>query len=100
MLVGGVVGDEIRDDRGAPPVRLGKEGLEVGHAAVEGRHGGEVRDVVSVVPQGGGKEGEEPDATDAEVRDVVEAVDQPPEVAGPVVVRVLESLDVDLVEDG
>ena len=47
-----------------------------------------VGDVVAVVAQGRGEEGQEPEAGDAEVLEVVEARDQAGEVADAVVVGV------------
>ena len=58
-----------------------------------------VGDVVAVVAQGRGKEGEEPEAGDAEVLEVVEFGEEAGEVADAVGVRVHEGADVDLVDD-
>jgi hypothetical protein len=95
-----VIHDEVRDHPEPAPVRLGDEGLEVRHLAVERRDLLEVSDVVAVVPERRRIEGQEPQAVDAQVLNVVQAIGEPREVADAVVVRVLEGLDVDLVEDG
>jgi hypothetical protein len=60
----------------------------------------EVADVVAAVAQGRLVEGQQPEAVDAEPLEVVELVDQAPEVAEAVVVAVLEAADGQLVEDG
>src|SRR5439155_26956859 len=59
----------------------------------------EVGDVVAAVAQGRGVHRQQPEAVDAEPRQVVELVGQPDEVAGAVVVAVEEAAQVDLVED-
>ena len=100
MLVRRVVHDEVRDHPEPAAVRLGDEGLEVRHLAVERGDLVEVGDVVAVVPERGRKERKEPQAVDAQILDVVQAGGEAREVADAVVVRVLERLDVHLVEDG
>ena len=73
VLVRRVIHDEVRDDPEPAPVRLGDEGLEVRHLAVERRDLLEVGDVVAVVPERRRIEGQEPQAVDAQVLDVVQA---------------------------
>ncbi len=58
-----------------------------------------VGDVVAVVAQGRGEEGQEPEAGDAEVLQVVESRDEAGEVADAVAVGVLKGADVQLVDD-
>ena len=58
-----------------------------------------VRDVVAVVLERRGKEGQQPEAGDAEILQVVELLRQALEVADAVVVAVEERLDVRLVDD-
>ncbi len=77
--------DEVAHVVDRPVVRLDRE---------------EVRDVVAAVAQRRPVEGQQPDAVDAEPLQVVELVDQPAEVAGPVAVSVEEGAGVNLVEDG
>ena len=59
----------------------------------------EVRDVVAAVAQRARVERQQPDAVDADLLQVVELVGEPAEVAGAVVVAVVEAAQVDLVED-
>ena len=59
-----------------------------------------VGDVVAVVAIRGWVEGLQPDAGDAEARQIVEPAHQPFEVADAVAVRVLILLDVQAVDDG
>ncbi len=68
--------------------------------AVAGVDVGVIGDVVAVVPQGRGVEGQQPDGGDAQVLEVVEPLGQAAEVADAVAVAVLEGADVDLVDDG
>ncbi|MNX75929.1 hypothetical protein D3C86_1074200 [compost metagenome] len=95
-----VVEHQVRDDSQVAFLGLLHEALEV----VEGPQVRVdvlvVRDVVAVVPQRRGIHGQDPDAVDPQVLDVVEPARQPDEVAQPVPVAVLEGSDRDLVEDG
>src|SRR6516165_1997996 len=81
-------------------MRLLDELAEVVDRPVIRVEGEEVRDVVTAVAQRRLVHRQEPEAVDAEPFQVVELVDQSPEVARAVVVAVEESADVDLVEDG
>jgi hypothetical protein len=100
VLIRGVVHHEIGDDAQSPRVRGVEELLEVLDRTVRGMDRVEVRDVVPVVPERRRVHRQDPQAVDAELLDVVEALGQSREVADPVAVAVLVGLDVDLVEDG
>ena len=100
VLVAGVVHDQVGDDADAPAVRLLDELDGVGQVAVLGQDGEEVADVVAAVAQGRLVEGQQPEAVDAEPLQVVELVGEAAEVAGAVVVGVVEAAHEDLVEDG
>ena len=93
-----VVHDEVGDDAHAALVRLLDERLEVVDVPVVGVDAEEVGDVVAAVAERRLVHRQEPDAVDAEPLQVVELLDQPAEVAGAVVVAVVEAADVDLVE--
>jgi hypothetical protein len=80
-------------------LRLAHELLEVGHRAVLRMHAVVVGDVVAVVLERRGIEGQQPQRRHAEIADVVELRGEPLEVAHAVVVRVEERLDVHLVDD-
>ena len=99
VLVGGVVDAELDEDLHVALVGGCEEALEVFDGAVAGVDGSVVGDVVAVVAEGRGIEGEEPEAGDAEVLEVVEAGDEPGEVADAVCVGVLEGADVEFVDD-
>ena len=73
--------------------------LEVVEGAVAGIDVDVVGDVVAVVAQGRGEEGEYPEAGDAEVLEVVEFGEQAGEVADAVGIGVHERTDVELVND-
>ena len=100
VLVAGVVHHHVGDDPHVAPVRLLDQLHHVAQRAVLGQHGEEVADVVAAVAQRRLVEGQEPDAVDAEPLQVVELVDEAPQVAGAVVVGVGETADEHLVEDG
>jgi hypothetical protein len=89
-----VVDDELDHDLEIAGVGFVEELLEVGDGAVGGVDADVVRDVVAVVAEGGGEEGEEPEAGDAEFLEIAL------EVADAVGVGVREGADVDLVDDG
>jgi hypothetical protein len=99
MLVGGVVDHQVGDDPHTPRVgRLGQR-LEVGDGAEGGMDLAEFGDVVAVVLQGGGVDGHQPEAVDAQLLEVVELGSQADQVAVAVAAGVVEPPDVDLVED-
>ena len=100
MLVGRVIHDQIGDDAQAAGVGRVEKSLEVLDGAVGGMDAVEIGDVVAVVAQGRRVHGQDPQAVDAEVPYVVQALGQPGEVSDAVPVGVAERLDVDLVEDG
>jgi hypothetical protein len=99
VLVGGVVQHELRHDLETAAVRLAQEGPEVAQRSVVGVDLGVVRDVVAVVAQRRGVEGQQPERVDAEVLQVVELRRQAAQVADPVAVAVVEGGDAELVED-
>ena len=99
VLVGGVVDDELDQDLHVALVCGGEEELEVFDGSIAGVDGGVVGDVVSVVTERRGEEGEEPEAGDAEILQVIEAGDETGEVADAVCVGVLKGTDVEFVDD-
>ena len=100
MLVGSVVDHEVGDDPDAAGVGGLGQRLEVGDGADRGMDLAEIGDVVAVVLQGRGVDGHEPEAVDAQLLEVVELGSQADQVAVAVAVGVVETPDVDLVEDG
>ncbi len=94
-----VVHDEVGDHAQAALVRLLDEELEVVDRPVVRVDRIEVGDVVAAVAKRARVEGQQPDAVDADLLQVVELVGEPDEVAGAVVVPVEEPAQVDLVED-
>ena len=99
VLVAGVVHHEVGDDADAAGVRLRDELGELRQRAELGQHRLVVGDVVPAVTERGGVEGRQPQAVDAEPLQVVEALDQPGEVAGTDPLRVAEGAHQHLVED-
>lgn len=100
MLIRGVVEDELGDDAQAPALGLAQETLEVVEGPVIGVDVEIVGNVVAVVPQRGGIEGEKPQRGDSEILKIIELLGQPREVALPVGIPVEERPDVQLVDDG
>jgi len=100
VLVRGVCQHQLGDDLQPAAVRFAQEEPEVAQCPVGGVDLAVIRDVVAVVAQRRGVEGQQPDGGDAELLDVVELLDQAPEVADPVAVAVSERPHMALVEDG
>jgi hypothetical protein len=100
MLVGRVVHDEI-DDHLEPTVPRGSDQC---HEPPEGSqpviHAVVVADVVAVVSVRRGIEGHEPQTTDPDAGQVVDALGQSIDVTDPVIVPVEERLDIEAVDDG
>jgi hypothetical protein len=95
-----VVDHEVGDDPDAA-IPCGSHELdEVAEAAEPRVDRVVVGDVIAVVAVRRGIEGHQPEAGDAEAREVVHPPGEPVEVADPVTVSVLEELRVDAVEDG
>src|SRR5919206_1722486 len=99
MFAGGVVDDEV-GEHAQPPIagvtdRL-REVAQVPEPRVDAQI---VRDVVSVVTVGRRVQRHQPQAGGAERGHVVEALDQPGEIAAPVAVGIGEGLDVEAVDD-
>jgi hypothetical protein len=95
-----VIEHQFDDDAQPAAVRGVEETFEILERAVARVNLAVVRDVVAVVAQGRRKEGEEPEAGDAERLDVFELVDQPRKVTDAIVIRVVEGLDRQFVDDG
>ena len=95
-----VVGDEVDDDADAEGVGVLDEVDEVAERPVPLVHAVEIGDVVAVVAVGRWIERLQPDAGDAQARQVVEPPAQPFEVADAIAVRVLVFLDIQAVNDG
>src|SRR5215469_15401212 len=100
MLVGGVVDDEVDEDAEAALIAGMGEFDEVAERAVAWVDVVVVGDVVAVVAHGRGLEGHEPDGSDAETLEVIEAAHEAAEVADAVAGGVHEGADVQAVEDG
>jgi hypothetical protein len=99
VLVAGVVDDELDHDLHAALMGGVEDQLEVVQGTVAGIDVDVVGDVVAVVAQGRGEEGEHPEAGDAEVLQVVELGEEAGEIADAVCVGVHEGTDVELVDD-
>ena len=72
MLIAGVVDDQLDHHLHIALVRGVQELLEIVQRAIGGVHVDIIGDVVSVVAQRRGKKGQEPDAGDAQVLEIVE----------------------------
>ena len=100
MLIRGVIDDQLGDDAQAALVGGLHEVPEILHRPVGGIDVAVIGDVVAVVAQGRGIERHDPERRDAEIADVIEFLGQALEIADPVIRRIEERLDVNLVDDG
>ncbi len=82
-----------------PPVGLPKKALEVAQGMVDGVDPEIVGDIVAVVFEGGGVEGQQPDGRHPELLKIVELPDQAADIPDAVAVGVVEGLDVQLIDD-
>ena len=99
MLIGAVIDDQLDHHLQAAIMRRIEKALKLLDRSVARVDAHVVGDVVAIVAQGRGKEGQDPQAGHAEVLEVVELLRQPGKIADAVVVTVAEGLDVDLVDD-
>ena len=100
MLVRGVRQDELGDDTQPAAMRLAQEQAEIPQRAVGRMHLPVIGNVIPVVPERRRVERQQPQRRHPQLRQVVELVDEAPEVADAVAVGVVEGADVDLVDDG
>ena len=100
VLVGGVVDHQVHHQLHPAGVDGLGQLVDVGQRAEHRVDRLVVGDVVAVVVLGGGEDRREPHHVDAEPGDVVEVVDDAPDVAVPVPVAVGEGAWVHLVDDG
>ena len=100
VLAAGVVRDDVHEDPDAAVMGLRDQFVDVGQRAEPRVDGAVVGDVVAAVVERRGVEGRDPDRVDAQVGQVVQARDQPGDVAHPVAIAVGEGAWVDLVDDG
>src|SRR5438105_15721047 len=99
MLVGCVVADQLVQHSQPAPVCLAHQLADVPEPAVNRVDLGEVRDVVSVVTQRRGVEGQQPERINSQLLQVVELLGEPREVTDAVRVAVVERADMHLVDD-
>jgi hypothetical protein len=100
MLVRGVIDDEVHHELHAAIVQRDHERVEVLEGAERGVDRPIVADVVAVVVVRGRVDRRQPHDVDAELVEVVDAVDDAAQVADAVAVGVREAAGVHLVHDG
>ena len=99
MLVGRVVHHQVDDDPHTAIVGGPHDLHELAQRAQPGIDAVEIADVVAIVLVGRRVEGHEPKRGHADSRQIVDAIDQPGEVAHAVAVLVEERLRVEAVHD-
>ena len=98
MGVRRVVHDQVGDDPDPPAMSLLEQLDEVVHRAELGQHRTEIPDVVPAVAQRRVVERRQPQAIDAQPRQVVELLDQAAKITDAVVVGVVECSNQHLIE--
>jgi hypothetical protein len=63
-------------------------------------HAGIIGDIVAIVLQRRGVEGQEPDSGDPEILQIIQLLRQPCEVSHPIAVAVIEGAGMEFVDDG
>jgi len=99
MLIARVIDHELGHDAQPAAVRFLQEDLEIGERAVARIDGRVVGDVVAVIAQRRGIEGQQPEDVDAEVLKVIELAGQPLKITDAVAIAVEKRADVRLVDD-
>jgi hypothetical protein len=94
-----VVEHEIDQDAEVAGMRAIEQLAEVVERAEVRVDAAVVRDIVAVVAERAGVDGQEPDRADAEVADLEQLLDETPQVPVAVAVRVVERPNVDLIEN-
>ena len=98
--VGGVVEHQIHDDGDAPLFCLPDESLHILHGA-EGRPDRPViRDVIPVIHLGGVADRREPYAVDPQLFQVVQLLNDAPDIPDAVAVGIQKALGINLIEYG
>src|SRR5882757_6574996 len=100
MLIGSVIRHQFDNHTNATVMSVRKERLEIFQSSVVRMNRPVVGDVVTVVPQGGGKKRHQPDCIDAKFLHVIQPLSEPLKIANPVAVAVIKSAYVDLIDDG
>jgi hypothetical protein len=100
MLIGCVIDDELGDHANPSFVSFSQEFFKIAKGSIIGVDVEIVRDVISVVSQGGRIEGQKPDGRDTQILKIIELLRHPTEVADTVSVVILEGLHVEFIDDG
>ncbi len=100
VLVGGVIEYQLGDDAQAAAMRLAQHQLEIAQRAVLRMHGVVVGDVIAVITQRRGIEGQQPERGHAQALQVVELLQKSLQITHAVIITVAEALDVQFIDDG
>src|SRR5437870_6515106 len=99
MLIRGVVDDQLGDDPQIAAMGFPHKVLEVRHPPIGRIDVLVIGDVIAVVAQGRGIEGQQPQRRNAEILQIIELAAQPREITASIVIGVEERLDVELIDD-
>ena len=99
MLIGSVIRHQFDNHTNATVMSVRKERLEIFQSSVVRMNRPVVGDVVTVVPQGGGKKRHQPDCIDAKFLHVVQSLSETLEIADSVAIAIIKSAYVDLIDD-
>src|SRR5438034_1486938 len=99
MLIRGVVDDQLGDDPQIAAMCFSHEVLEIRHPSIGRIDVLVIGDVIAVVAQRRGIEGQQPQRGNTEILQIIELSAQSLEIAAPIVIGVEERLDVKLIDD-
>src|SRR5262249_1036318 len=100
VLIRRVIHDQLDHDLQIARMRGSQECLKVLHRPIARMYVQVVGDIVAVVTKGRRIKRKEPDASYAEVLEIIEFADEALKVADAIVVRIGEGPDVQLIDDG
>src|SRR5437667_4778100 len=100
MLVRGMVDDKLGDHAQAATVGFAQKPPNVPERTVGGMNVAVVGNIIAFVFQRRGAKRQEPDRRYTEIADVIELLGQAGEVANAIAIAVLESADMNFIDDG
>src|SRR5262249_41576868 len=100
MLVRGMVRHEIEDDANTALVKRARQSVEIAKRPEERIDIDIVGDVIAEVSHRRRVDRRQPDRVDPEPAQIIDALEDPTEVADTIAVAVLEGAGIDLIDDG
>jgi hypothetical protein len=90
MLGGSVIGNEIQNESEPSPMRLGNQSVEIREAPEDPRHIAIICDVISKIRHGRRINRRNPDSVDAKGYNMIQAPNNPREIADSIPIAILK----------